>query len=186
MTTPNQGGVRLPEEFVAVLMAFRLGDPRLAATLKATNEAGWSLASIAAPLGITYGRIGQLIKEGDGGEHGPIPPIPAAPPKKGRSDGASATPQISVADAAAYKEAIREAHAFRAARDKAIDEERAAKVTAAAKAEVADRKFKLLCERRFLKPIGNADDEGQRLYQCTKCRKRILRDATNPHSHRCY
>lgn len=81
MTTPYQrGGVRLPDDFAATLHALRQEkDPRLAATLKAAKEAGWSPTLLGHVLGVSGTRIAQLIKAGEGKEHGPIPPIPAIP-----------------------------------------------------------------------------------------------------------
>lgn len=99
------------------------------------------------------------------------PPAPAAP--------------VAAATAASYAETIRGAGEVAQEREETDRAKRASVEADQARAQ----KFLTLCQRRFLKPLNDAVDaehEGERWYRCTKCRKKVLRDAVNPYAHRCF
>lgn len=167
----------LPEGFAETLRELKKNrDPRFTATLIAANRAGWPQWMLGQALGYAFhpqrgsGRIHQFMQVGPGG-YDPVPDIPPGP----------------MADhllrrlppASDEKLLARQAAAREAAEDKARKREK----------REARTQYLALCRQRFLTPLPDpvpAKDDGKSWYRCTKCKKKILRNATNPQAHRCY
>lgn len=203
MTNPptQRGGVALPADFAEVLRVLReVDDPRLPATLTAAHEAGWTYRLLAHALGAGPATVRQIAGRTAPPGQGPIPGIPPAPKTKTPTPSATSASRFTVTigearDAARMRAWSRLADTVQAAGGPADEPaetaraERAERGRRAGEERAAEEKFLALCRQRFLKPLKDqvdAEHEDQRWYRCTKCRKKVLRDAVNPYTHRCF